>query len=492
MVPPMLLSRVFVALLSALALLISARASDAAIDGNAWVSLDGKGNQYNLASGAYSYPPSPSDDGALVALESLAPLDFDLDKNGLTDVFVRNTVDFATGLVSANPDGVAGNGRSYGPTMSGDGNFVAFESLASDLVADDTNNAADILLRDRVEGITVRVSGPSGGNADGPSYRAAISHDGGWVAFCSRATNLTEGDANGLADVFLWERATGAITRIEVAGSADSASDGCLRVAVSGDAGVIAFSAVTGGSAGVFVHERATGSTTRLDPEANGPSGTGGMAVSGDGNTVVFDSVADNLIAEDTNRSRDVFAYDRAAATTSRVSVRTSGSQLPGNSGDSGVSVDGDGRYVVFGSTARGVVPGDSNGREDVFRRDLTEGETAIVSINISGQSANNSSYSPAINADGSVVAFTSMAANLVGGDGNRQPDVFIRGTTFPENAGSESGPEDTGAPAEEETAPIVATDDDSSPLLLYGAIAGGVIVLLIAASLLLGRRGRA
>jgi Tol biopolymer transport system component len=376
--------------------------------------------------------------------------------------------------------------------MSGDGNFVAFESLASDLVPDDANNAADIFLRDRSAGVTVRVSGPGGADADGPSYRAALSNDGGWVAFCSTATNLVDGDTNGLADVFLWERATGAISRIEVAGGSESASEGCLRVAVSRDAGVIAFSAVTSGSAGVFVYDRAANTTTRIDPEANGPGGTGGVAVSGDGNIVVFDSVADNLIADDTNRSRDVFAYDRAASATSRISVRTSGSQLPGNSGGSGVSVNGDGRYVVFGSTAKGVVPGDSNGREDVFRRDRTEGKTAIVSINISGQSANNSSYSPAINSDGLVVAYTSMAANIVSGDGNRQPDVFLRGTTFLENAGAESGPEDTGAPEEEETAPVAAAEDDGTPLLLYGAIAGGVVVLLIAASLLLGRRGRA
>jgi hypothetical protein len=187
-----------------------------------------------------------------------------------------------------------------------------------------------------------------------------------------------------------------------------------------------------------------------------------------------------------------VFVHDREAGTTSRVSVRTSGSQLPGDSGSSGVSVSRDGRFVVFGSTARGVVPGDSNGHEDVFRRELTTGQTLIASVNVFGQSANNSSYSPSVSADGLVVAFTSMAANIVAGDGNRQPDVFVRGTEFPAVAGDSSGPEETGAPAEESTAPVQADDDGPAPLVIYGGIAAGVLALLVAASLLLGRRGRA
>lgn len=488
----MQLSRTLIPLLAAVALLISWRGGWAAIEGNVWVSLDSDGNQHNSASGAYSYPPALNDGGTLVALESLAPLVFDADANGLTDVFVRNIEEAQTFLVSANSAGEIGNGRSFGPSMSGDGTLVAFESLATNLAEGDANNASDVYLRDMEADSTVRVSASSSGDSDGASYRPAISADGGWVAFCSRATNLTSDDSNGIADVFLWERATGAISRIAVPALEEGANDGCLRVALSADAGVLAFAAVTGGMARIYVYDRSSGATTAVTPEANGPSGTGGVAVSGDGRLVAFDSVADNLIAEDTNRSRDVFVYDRTAGSTVRESVRTSGSQLPGNSGASGISISRDGRFLVFGSTAKGVVPGDSNGREDIFRRDLIDRQTLIASVNVFGESANNSSYSPSVNADGSVVAFTSMAANLVSGDANRQPDVYVRGAPFPEKAGSASGPEETGAPVEEEETAPIQTEDGSTSWLVYGAIAAGVLGLLIGGSLFLGRRGRA
>jgi Tol biopolymer transport system component len=395
-------------------------------------------------------------------------------------------------MVSVNSSGEPGNNRSYGPSFSANGAFVAFESLASNLTEGDANNVSDVFLRDRASGTTLRVSAPPSGDSNGSSYRPSISADGGFVAFCSRSSNLVTDDANDVADAFLWERATGSISRVGVPVAGATASDGCLRVSLSSDAAIVAFAAVTGGSAGVFVHDRVAETTAAIVPEGNGPSGAGGVSISGDGRLVAFDSVATNLIADDSNRSRDVFVHDREAGTTSRVSVRTSGSQLPGDSGSSGVSVSRDGRFVVFGSTARGVVPGDSNGHEDVFRRELTTGQTLIASVNVFGQSANNSSYSPSVSADGLVVAFTSMAANIVAGDGNRQPDVFVRGTEFPAVAGDSSGPEETGAPAEESTAPVQADDDGPAPLVIYGGIAAGVLALLVAASLLLGRRGRA
>jgi Tol biopolymer transport system component len=378
--------------------------------------------------------------------------------------------------------------------MSGDGQFVAFASLGSNLSPSDANNQSDVFLRDRSAGTTTRVSvGTGGSDADGSSYRPSISGDGSFVAFCSRASNLVADDTNGVADAFLWERTTGAITRIPVPGTTQAASDGCLSVSADNDGGVVAFSAVTGGTAGVFVYDRASGSTTAVTDGADGPSGTGGVAISGDGGVVIFDSLADNLVDNDTNRSRDVFARDRAAGTMSRVSVRSSGSQLPGDSGASGVGVSRDGRFAVFGSTARGVVQGDTNGFEDVFRRDLTSGETTIVSVNATDLSANNPSYSPAVNADGSQVVYTSLATNVVTGDGNRQPDVFVRGGTFPDRVGTSTEPEDTGAPQESDQTVVVGQDDGGLPrALLIGGIALGLAVVLAGGWLLLGRRGRA
>lgn len=485
-------SRVLVALLAALAVLMAVRPAMAAPAGNAWVSLDSSGFPFFAASGGYTRPPTLSDDGIQVAFESLAPL-AKIDKNGVGDVFVRDTDANTTEMISVDPDGAPGNNRSSSPAISSDGNLVAFESLASNLAAGDDNNTSDVFLRDRSGSSPLtRVStAQDNSSANGSSYRPSISGDGNFVAFCSRATNLVAGDTNGIADVFLWERSTGAITRIPIPGE-NTGFDACLNTATDDDGGVVAFAAISGGSAHVFAYDRAGGRTTPLSEGADGPSGAGGLAISGVGNTVVFDSVADNLVEGDTNRSRDVFARDLAAGTTSRISVRSNGSQLPGDNGASGLSISRDGIYVIFGSMANGVVQGDYNGREDVFRHNLSTGETTIASVSPNGQPANNSSYAGGTNADGSVVAFTSLAANIVFGDGNRQPDIFVRTQDFPANAGDSTRPEDTGAPEQDTTTPVATGDSGLPPALLYGGIAAGIVLLAVAGSMFLGRRGRA
>ncbi len=488
------LTRLALALAAALALLTWAAALSSAAEGTTWISLDKQGSPAAFASGAYGYSPALNEDGAKVAFESLGRLDIERDANGLSDVYIKDVEEGVLEIVSVASSGEPGNGRSYAPTMSADGSVVAFESLAGNLVEGDANHASDIYLRDLTDGETVRVSAPpGGGDSNGPSFRSAISSNGAFVVFCSGASNLAADDTNGVADLLIWERETVSLSRVEPPGATSTATDGCLRAAVSADASFIAFSSVTAGVSGVYLYDRAAGSTTAITPAGNGPSGTTGLAISGDGGTVVFDSLADNLIGEDTNRSRDVFVYDRGSGSTTRASIRTSGSQLPGESGTSGVSVSADGNIIVFSSRPDGVVAGDSNGREDVFLRDIEAGRTLIASVNVFGQSANNSSYSPSTDADGSVVAFASLAANLVAGDSNRQPDVFIRDSDFPDTAGSVTGPEETGPPPEDELPMAGATDDGgTSPLLIYGGVAAGVLMLLLGVSLLLGRRGRA
>jgi Tol biopolymer transport system component len=275
-----------------------------------------------------------------------------------------------------------------------------------------------------------------------------------------------------------------------VAGTSTGALDGCERTAIDDDGGVVAFAALTGSQSNVYTYDRASGTTTPLTPGADGSSGMSGVAISADGKRVAFDSTATNLIANDGNRSRDVFLRDLVANSTSRVSVRSDGSQLPADSGTSGVALSGDGHFVVFGSAAAEVVPGDSNGQEGVFRHDLVTGKTTIVSVSVSGGPANDSSYAPAVNSDGSVVAFTSLATNIVSGDSNRQPDVFLRGLDFPESLGNSSGPEDTGAPPIDSA---TATSTGSSGFPWVALAGGGVAALLLVGGwFLLGRRGQA
>jgi Tol biopolymer transport system component len=301
------------------------------------------------------------------------------DTKGSWQVFVRDYTTGATTRVSVAVAGGRGNSNSLEPSISADGRFVAFSSRASNLVAGDTNRSEDIFVRDRTTGATTRVSVDGAGNqVNGDSERPSISADGRLVAFASEADNLVAGDTNGLEDVFVRDRATGAITRVSVDGAGNQANSG-----------------------------------------SHYPS------ISADGRFVAFHSAADNLVAGDTNGLEDVFVRDRTTGATTQVSVAGAGNQ--GNSDSFVPSISADGRFVAFGSTADNLVAGDTNGYADVFIHDRQTGATTRVSVDNAGNQGNSHSFGPSISADGRFVAFYSLAHNLVAGDTNLREDVLVR-----------------------------------------------------------------
>jgi Tol biopolymer transport system component len=158
-----------------------------------------------------SVSPEISGDGRFVAFYSTAT-------NLVSrDVFVRDLQTGATTRVSVASDGAQANGNSFAPAISRDGRYVVFSSSASNLIADDTNNANDIFLRDRVANTTTRISvGVGGAQPNASSYAPAISADGNVVAYESEATNLVTGDTNAVRDVFVYDRTTGTTTRVSV------------------------------------------------------------------------------------------------------------------------------------------------------------------------------------------------------------------------------------------------------------------------------------
>jgi Tol biopolymer transport system component len=236
------------------------------------------------------------------------------------------------------------------PAISGDGRFVAFASSASNLVKKDTNGATDVFVHDLVTGRTVRASVDSAGaESNDVSFRPDLNGDGRFVVFDSAASNLVPGDTNGVPDVFVHDLLTGTTERVSV----DSA----------------------GGEA---------------NGQSVGPGIRGGSAfgarISGDGRLVAFDSIATNLVADDTN---------------------TCG---------------------PFYTDIAGECP-------DVFVHDRLTGETVRVSVDSAGAQANDASTDPDISADGSTTAFFSAASNLVAGDTNtcpvfsepgHCPDIFV------------------------------------------------------------------
>ncbi len=156
---------------------------------------------------------------------------------------------------------------------------------------------------------------------------------------------------------------------------------------------------------------------------ADGPSGE--PAISRDGRRVAFSSDASNLVPGDVNGRTDVFVRD-GIGQVSLVSSAAGGSS-PGNRASRNPDISADGRYVVFQSDASDLVGNDSNGQTDIYVRDLLTGTIERVSVSTDGDQGTLPSSSPAISADGRVVSFESSATQLVEGDTNRKADVFVR-----------------------------------------------------------------
>ena len=200
---------------------------------------------------------------------------------------------------------------------------------------------------------------------------------------------------------------------------------------------VFGLTAVVGTTVPAWAH----GITERVSVGPGGVQGNGTSdypAISADGRFVAFQSDATNLVPGDTNFLADVFVRDRQTGTTQRVSLGPGGRQ--GNGSSVGPAISADGRVIAFVSNAPNLVPGDTNGMLDVFVRDRQTGTTRRVSLGQGGVQSNGSSFTPALSADGRFVAFQSAASNLVPGDTNGQPDVFVfdrkTGTTHRVNVG--------------------------------------------------------
>jgi Tol biopolymer transport system component len=389
--------------------------------------------------------------------------------------------------VSIGLGGAEANHNSRDTSISGDGRYVAFASGANNLIASDTNETDDIFVYDRTTAATTRVSVTSAGlEANGGSQSPAISYDGRYVAFASNASNLVDGDTNGFTDVFVHDRQTGTTTRVSVASGGAEANENAVDygIAISEDGRYVVFSSYasnlvgddTNGFIDVFIHDNQTGETSRASLSSSGEQANANCMnpdISGDGRYVVFDTLADNLVAGDANARRDVFIRDRQAATTALVSVNSSGQQADG--GGNNPAISSDGRYVVFLSKSNNLAPGTEDYEELVYRHDRQSGQTALVSVYTSGDImitgfitepvisdsgrfvtfsfydrgdgngianiwvrdlgtsvstrvayGNDSSFAPTISADGSMVAFWSNASNLVSGDTNEAGDAFV------------------------------------------------------------------
>ncbi|WP_198680744.1 TolB family protein [Lentzea terrae] len=361
-----------------------------------------------------STTPVISADGRYVAFPSLASNLVPGDRNGVSDVFVK---DLRTGLVRSASRG--GDGPSFDPpALSADGRFVAFVSSATNLVAGDTNGADDVFVTDMRTGRVERVSG-----GNGPAFGSPVlSADGRYVAFRSEASTLVEGDTNGVADVFLTDRVSGVVTRISTSASG-AEGDKVVHhgLAMSADGRLVVFPSAatnlvpddTNGSVDMFVKDVVSGAVERVNVSASGAqtsSYTLMPAITPDGSRVFFVAWGDNLVPGDTEDTPDIFMKDRRSGSITRVNTRADGTVSDAQPYQPAVSADG--RFVVFSSLASNLVRRDTNNVDDVFLKDLSSGSVTRLSERF-GRQGNNFSLAPTISADGRSVVFSSKATNL-------------------------------------------------------------------------------
>lgn len=402
------------------------------------VSVSSAGVQANGRSEA----PSISSDGRYVAFLSAATNLVAGDLNGVQDIFVHDRDTDSTERVSVASDGTEANAESLQVAISADGRYVAFMSKASnlDILIPDTNGFSDIFVHDRDLDMTERVSLDSlGDEADAESMHVAISADGQYIAFMSKASNLdiVTPDTNGVSDIFVHDRDFGTTERVSVDSDGNEANGASFFAAISSDGQIVAYASAasnlvsgdTNNLTDIFVHDRQTGTTELVIGPAEFDTGSSIIfvepVISPDGLFVGFRSDDDDLVAGDTNNSFDTFDIERDTAFIARSSVSSSGVQ--GNSDSGNPSLSSDNRFVVFSSLATNLVSQDTNGFEDVFVRDHDEGLTKRISLSVNCEEGNSGSFHSVVSGDGQTVAFTSAASNLVTDDSNSALDVFVR-----------------------------------------------------------------
>jgi hypothetical protein len=376
---------------------------------------------------------SISADGRYIAWASDADNLVPGDSNNSSDIFVRDRVANSTTRVSVAADGSQSNGASWCPSLSATGRHVVFFSLATNLVANDTNGWEDVFLYDVGNRSIERVNVATDGSQSSRTVYApaSLSSDGRYVAFTSPSPNLVPGDTNGDSDVFLRDRFAGTTSRVSVSSSGGQADSrigaGCGSPSLSRDARYLAFACgeteglVPGVSGSqVYFRDLQAGKTDLVGITVDGEQAFQAFSpsISADGRHVAF-------------LSGNAYLRDVVARTTRLVSASTS--DVEANGFTQGTpSVSSDGRFVAFQSIATNLVPNDTNDAADVFVKDMDGGAVIRASVLPNGMEGAGDHpervrVGPALSHDGRFVTFVSTA-KLVDTDTNELSDVYVRG----------------------------------------------------------------
>lgn len=400
-----------------------------------------------------------SADGRFIAFESMSRLSAE-DTNSVADVYVLDRASRRLTLESVPRDGGASNGSSVGPRLSGDGRYVTFQTVATNLVPGTINpRDSQVILRDRPRGASVLVSGTPGGSpGDGRSSEPDISDDGRFVVFESFAANLVASGGNAPAgNVYLFDAATRTLDRVGVDSTQPRHNTAWPRI--SGDGRYIAFAALAAPATTVdvkavrsawkcdiYLRHVPSGATRLVSRTPLGLAGNGCSThpvISGDGGIVGFTSTAGDLTLCDTNGASDVFLFD---STSDRVTLASRNQKgCGGNAGSRHPAISGDGRYVAFASEASDLMcvrrcttqSQDWNLVSDVYLFDrIGDAMTRVSGAEEGAEPWWEASAGPAVDGLGNLVVFSSRHP-VAPADLASDYDLFIRVLDGPRAAGT-------------------------------------------------------
>lgn len=360
------------------------------------------------------------------------------DANCEVDVYLKNLQTGEILLISRNMGGASGNGSSYGAAISADNRYVAFYSHASDLVLNDTNDASDIFVYDILTRNMRRASVDSNGNeGNGNSYLPSISFDGDQVIFESEASNLIDEDENCSSDIFVHHLSSGITELVSRSTIGDQGNRDSWGAVISGNGRYVVYTSesdnldIDDPCGGVFLFDLLTGETRRILMEIGGApvAGSSVTSISADGRYIAFESDTNNLVSNDHNSRFDAFVFDTQDNTILLISVTPGGES--GNRQSSNPIISSDGRFVVFESLVNTLVPGDSNDSNDVFVRDLLTGTTTLLSTNSNGGQGAYYSMPDSISGDGRYITFYSASQNFEWGDNGGSNTFLVSNPVF-------------------------------------------------------------
>ena len=338
------------------------------------------------------------------------------DTNGKRDVYVRDRWAAVTELVSMTDAEQPLNADSVAPTLSDDGRYVSFLTDASNAIAGDDLGHVDAFVRDRYAGTTLRAApGTGGALLNAGVVLAQVAGGGRYVVFQTSASNAVANDTNGNPDAFVRDLQANTTERVSLTAVDGQASGLTSNPTISDDGRYVAFdhnSLLAGGVIGtynVYVRDRTAGTTTLVNvtsDETLPDAGAASPTISGNGRYVVFTSSATNLVPGDTNPSVDAFLRDLVAGTTERVSLPDGPGEMEAGGASVRLGVDDDASHILFQTIGKATAGSDAGNDPDIFLRVRSSGRTSRITTSSLVPDPAANTFFAAIDDTGSSVAF--------------------------------------------------------------------------------------